>query len=464
MTADNRPVFLQQLRPRHEPRQAATVTAAPGTASAYANRAFTDELEKLASATPGTRNHTLNTCAFNLAQLVHAGHLDQLATYGALYQMATAIGLTPHETTATLASAFRSAPPRAVAELNTDTPDASVYTPPETDDDTGQDPQPPTLFEQFPPLDWHALWEDDSEEEWIIQPILPARRLVALFSAPKVGKSLLLLELAVAISRGEPVLGTTIDRPRRVLYVDFENDPRGDVRTRLIAMHRKPDDLDNLIYLSFPILPGLDTKTGALYLLGLCQLHEAEVVVIDTISRAVQGEENENDTWLGFYRHTGLALKQAGIASIRLDHTGKDPAKGMRGGSAKYGDVDAVWSMTAISDTTLKLECTANRMPITEKVLVLERHADPLRHEVRAHVGQAIVAARHGQVIAHVDELFGPATRVGKGTDISFNAVDKALRAEGKGVSRNTLADALIERDLRFGITTFHYADEEDDR
>jgi hypothetical protein len=28
------------------------------------------------------------------------------------------------------------------------------------------------------------------------------------------------------------------------------------------------------------------------------------VVVIDTISRAVGGEENDNDTWLNFYQYT----------------------------------------------------------------------------------------------------------------------------------------------------------------
>ena len=33
---------------------------------------------------------------------------------------------------------------------------------------------------------------------------------------------------------------------------------------------------------------------------------------------------------------------------VRLDHTGKDQTKGQRGGSAKYGDVDAVWKLTEV--------------------------------------------------------------------------------------------------------------------
>lgn len=82
--------------------------------------------------------------------------------------------------------------------------------------------------ENLPVLDWHELWADESEEEWIAEPLLPARRLISVYSAPKVGKSLLLLELAAAIARGQgQALDTTLTKARNVLYIDFENDPRG---------------------------------------------------------------------------------------------------------------------------------------------------------------------------------------------------------------------------------------------
>ena len=225
------------------------------------------------------------------------------------------------------------------------------------------------------------LWENDEPEEWVLEPLLPARRLVALFSPPKVGKSLFMLDLAVAVAQGKAFLGYQPPAPQVVLYVDFENDPRGDIRTRLVSMGVKPGDLGNLRYLSYPQLAKLDTLAGGMELLTVAQHHGAAVIVIDTISRAVGGEENDNDTWLAFYRNTGQQLKAAGIACIRLDHTGKDETRGMRGGSAKYGDVDAVWAMTKITDTTLRLECTAHRLPIGEKVLTIDRHLAPLRHE-----------------------------------------------------------------------------------
>ena len=160
-----------------------------------------------------------------------------------------------------------------------------------------------------------------------INPLLPARRLIAIYSAPKIGKSLLMLEMAVTLSRGEQFLGHTPTKPYRVLYVDYENDPLGDVRTRLQDMGYGPDDLDHLDYLSFPTFAALNSPRGAAELLAAVKAYASEVVVIDTVSRAIDGEENSNDTWLEFYLHTGLQLKQLGVAMIRLDHSGKDESQ-----------------------------------------------------------------------------------------------------------------------------------------
>ncbi len=271
----------------------------------------------------------------------------------------------------------------------------------------------------FPRIDWRALWEDDEREEWIHEPLLPVGRSVSIYSAPKVGKSLLILEMAVAISRGEIFLGYQPTRRWHVLYVDFENDPRGDVRTRLQAMGYKPDDLDQLDYLSFPTMAGLDSERGALELLEAVKAYSSEVVIIDTVSRAVDGEENSNDTWLAMYRHTGLALKRAGVAVIRLDHPGKDESKGARGGSAKSGDVDAIWKLSRVTDSTFRLECTESRMAITTKSLLLTRHAVPrLHHGVNAISGVTDHQAKVAAIVQLLDS-----------NGIPFDATREAIRS-----------------------------------
>lgn len=286
----------------------------------------------------------------------------------------------------------------------------------------------------FPALDWHELWADDTEEEWILEPILPARRLVAIYSAPKVGKSLLILEIAVGISKGAMTLGVQVPRPFRVLYVDFENDPKGDIRARLQAMGYGPDDLQNLYYLSFPTLAALDSPAGAEELLAAIAAYDCEVVVIDTVSRAVKGDENENDTWLAFYRNTGLALKQAKVALIRLDHSGKDETKGQRGGSAKSGDVDAIWRMSKISDTVFSLECEAARLQISEKQITLHRETAPhLRHRVDAAGAAAAWNAKVTDLIAYLDSHEVPN---GAGEPTCREAMKKTGRKGGSDLLR----------------------------
>jgi hypothetical protein len=110
------------------------------------------------------------------------------------------------------------------------------------------------------------------------------------------------------------------------------------------------------------------------------QEYGCEIVVIDTVSRSIEGEENSNDTWLNFYKHTGLRLKQAGVALIRLDHSGKDEMRGQRGASAKSGDVDAVWRLSRAGEDTFDLVCEAQRFPIAQSEIVIRRVEEPVLH------------------------------------------------------------------------------------
>jgi RecA-family ATPase len=140
--------------------------------------------------------------------------------------------------------------------------------------------------------------------------------------------------------------------------------------------------------------------------------YQAQVVVIDTVSRAVKGDENENNTWLDFYRMTGLKLKAAGVALIRLDHTGKDQTKGQRGGSAKSGDVDAIWHMTKIDEDTVQLRLDASRfsMPPEMKLLLLHRKEDPFRHEVDPNGPRAAFDIKVKKLVEEMDRLNLPKT------------------------------------------------------
>jgi len=206
-----------------------------------------------------------------------------------------------------------------------------------------------------------------------------------------------------------------------------------------------PDDLQNLKMLSFPTLDGLDTSKGAQQLLAACHVYGCDIVIIDTISRAVDGDENENDTWLAFYRNTGLLLKQNEITMVRLDHTGKDESKGQRGGSAKSGDVDAIWKLSKVTDDGSKLQLKLDdaRMQITERTLILDRLSDPRLHHKVAGAGQmAAWDAKVAEIIETLDDHAAP-------RDIGRGRVRDLLKTLGISASNNVLEEAIRQRKNR---------------
>ena len=136
--------------------------------------------------------------------------------------------------------------------------------------------------------------------------------------------------------------------PIVVIYLDYEM-TEADVHDRLEDMGYGPEtDLSRLRYDLLPSLPPLDLEDGSQALCEIIDEVQASfpahhlVVIIDTIGRAVAGEENDADTFRNFYNHTGIELKRRGVTWARLDHSGKDPSQGQRGSSARA--TTSTWS------------------------------------------------------------------------------------------------------------------------
>jgi hypothetical protein len=224
---------------------------------------------------------------------------------------------------------------------------------------------------------WPAFWNDDDDEaDWLLEPLIAANRGTTLFAPGGTGKSLLSLWMAAVIATGRTGLNDDKTDPVHVLYLDYEMTP-SDLRERLLAMGFGPDDdLTHLHYALLPDIAPADTLQGGVAILTLAQHVGAKVVFIDTLSRAVEGDENDADTIRNFYRHTGGLLKGAGIALCRLDHAGKDAAKGQRGSSAKNDDVDVVWEMKA-ADNGFTLTARKRRMGWVPKPSTSSRTTRP---------------------------------------------------------------------------------------
>jgi len=222
-------------------------------------------------------------------------------------------------------------------------------------------------------IKWDEFWQaDHGEAEWLAEPVIAKGRSTALFAPGGTGKSLLSLNIAAAIATGTPIFGLAMPQTT-VLYLDYEMTP-DDLAERLEAMGYGEDtDLTHLHYALLPSLPGLDLPEGGKAVVRLAELVGAQLVVIDTFSRAVIGDENDADTVRSWYRNTGLHLKHDNRAFLRVDHAGKDVAKGQRGTSAKNDDVDVVWQMTAKDEGAFTLTAKKRRMGWVPEKVELQR-------------------------------------------------------------------------------------------
>jgi hypothetical protein len=282
-------------------------------------------------------------------------------------------------------------------------------------------------------LDWDAFWNNDrGEAEWLAEPVIPAKRSVALFAPGGDGKSLFVLWLAAGLATGKRLLAPPCD-PINVLYLDYEM-TEDDLAERLENMGYGPDsDLSHLHYALLPSLPGLDQPEGGKVVVELARKVDAQLVIIDTFGRAVHGDENDADTVRAWYRWTGLNLKAEGRAFVRIDHAGKDLDKGQRGTSAKNDDVDVVWRWTKQDGGAFKLVAKKRRMGWVPESIDLTKNEYPVSYSI---LGGHTYPPGTRELAATLDALGVPVSA-------SRRIAADALKAAGKG-SRNALIGSAL--------------------
>ena len=345
--------------------------------------------EHLANTPSGNRHSALYTISRTLGQLVASRHLTEYLIHNALFDATATNGLLAedgdHNVTQTITN--------GIAKGIDDGPDpghhepaqhnAYTLTPPgagisatEPDDGIHEVNMTTIITAEF----------DDAQ--WLIEPIIPAHRAVALYAAGKTGKSLLVLDFVAAAASGRPILGDAPIEPIHILYVDQEM-TQPDLQERLHDLgYTQPDPTltEHLHYYQLAPWPPFDTAAGGQRLLQEALKTKAQLVVIDTLIRTLEGDENSADTIKDFTRYTGTPLKANDIALLRIDHAGKDPTRGQRGTSAKRDDVDVVWLLQLASGslpgkTMLTLKREAARIDwIQQDVSIVRNEGPPLNH------------------------------------------------------------------------------------
>lgn len=185
------------------------------------------------------------------------------------------------------------------------------------------------------------LQESFPEPVWVVPGILSAG-LAFLAGRPKVGKSWLALQVAVAVGTGGRVLEESVEQGP-VLFLALEDNPRR-VQDRVVRLGM-PSTADIDFVFSFPHL----AEGGAAALQVRLELRSYRLVVVDTLSRVAGGlDQQDVGEMTGVLGGLQRAAFERNVAILLVDHHRKnagfveDVVDDVLGSTAKSAVADVV--------------------------------------------------------------------------------------------------------------------------
>src|SRR6266581_6107982 len=197
---------------------------------------------------------------------------------------------------------------------------------------------------------------------WIEPGLLPPQGILFVGGEPKVGKSLLVANLALALASGSSRTGFHVPEARRVLICQFEL-PTSQFAARLSPM-RKPIGSaadSNLLIDTEAAGHLLSAPRGLDHFLGAIRSAKADVVVLDPLYST--HDQDENDTRaMAAPCQTLLRLRDASGAALMVIHHVRKSVGRHEIGSAFRGSS----ALHAVGDSYLLLVRPAPQVPTIE--------------------------------------------------------------------------------------------------
>jgi hypothetical protein len=191
---------------------------------------------------------------------------------------------------------------------------------------------------------------------WLVRGILPKAGLGVIYGQPRSGKTFLVLDIAMAVAKGEPWAGKRVMQGN-VLYIGLE----GQVRTRIDAYKRHHSgDYSGFRALTGAGLSMLDSRdVKDLIDVLRTESFSPSLIVIDTLNRAMPGGDENSSTDMGAaIAQAGRLSRSFGCLVLFVHHSGKDASNGARGHSSLLGATDAELLVTAEASGSRRLKIT----------------------------------------------------------------------------------------------------------
>ena len=198
---------------------------------------------------------------------------------------------------------------------------------------------------------------ESGEFEWIVGSLIAEGSVTMVAAEPRLGKTTLLVQMALCLSAGQKFLDFHVPRPARTLYILAEGSRhafRARFRTACDSLRLDPDGVD------WWIQPAgeMDFQLRGNHVERLVAASGAKLVILDTLGYFHGGDENDASEWK---RRVMAPLRSMavrhGCAFVLVHHYGKSvPGRSRwergRGSSAMFGDVDHWLGLERVELTT----------------------------------------------------------------------------------------------------------------
>lgn len=204
-------------------------------------------------------------------------------------------------------------------------------------------------------LDYDALRAAVGPLAWLVKGILPANSIGSVYGASGTFKSFLVLDACLHLAHAIPWLGRR-SKAGGVAYVAAEGGTG--LLARIDAWHQHHARDPRAAAFRACIAPlTLDQKADLKRLSDALEVERERMgslalVVLDTLSQTMSGDENEARDTAAYLRAIGGWLRDRfHCAVLIVHHTGKDASKGPRGSSAIRGNLDFLFEVERVEGT-----------------------------------------------------------------------------------------------------------------
>lgn len=256
-------------------------------------------------------------------------------------------------------------------------------------------------------LGFRDLLEPNLETKGLVKGLVDAETLVMAYGEPGCGKTFFALDMALAVAAGREWFGHRT-KEARVVYVAAEAGKS--IRNRVAAWAAVKWDEESEIDFRAVVSP-----------VNLCEAKledakkigravggpgSADLVIIDTVSRAMAGGDENSPADMGGFVHTMDRMRAyLGCAVIAIHHIGKDASRGARGHSLLRCAVDTEIAVERHDDVIVATVTKQRDMPGGQEIAFRLRQVELGKDQDGDPVTSCVVEATDYVPAAKTKEL-----------------------------------------------------------